>query len=396
VAGPDFSTPYWVKVVRAGDVFTGYSSPNGINWTVTSSVTNVMNSQIEIGMVVNSHTPTVFGLSKFDNVSLIFSNGQPLYVTAAGVAGTATGTQQPFQFTAQAFAGRVGQSSGTVTNANTTDDHTGKITAQGENASAGEVATNAFDNSTATKWLDFATNNPTTRASWIQYQYTNGAQCVVTQYTVSAANDVPARDPRDWRLRGSNDGGTNWATLDTRTGETFTNRLETHTYSFANTSGFNIYRFQIDSVKDPSTATCVQLSELEFIGAPASAYTWTFGDGGTSTAQNPVHNYTANGIYNVSVVAYDGVSTATNSFTVTVSLASISTPQWLPATAGMANHKFHITVAGQDGLSYVIEGTTNFKAWTPILTNTPTGGLLLFTDLVSTNMPRRFYRVHTP
>ncbi|HSY16989.1 MAG TPA: PKD domain-containing protein, partial [Candidatus Acidoferrales bacterium] len=284
-----------------------------------------------------------------------------------------------------------------VTNANTTDDHTGKITAQGENA-PGEVATNAFDNSTATKWLDFATNNPSTRASWIQYQYTNGAQCVVTQYTVSAANDSPERDPRDWRLRGSNDGGTNWITLDTRTGETFTNRFDTHTYGFTNAGGFNIYRFQIDSVKDPSTANSVQLSELEFIGAPvaANAYTWTFGDGGTSTAQNPVHNYTASGIYNVTVVAFDGVSTATNSFTVFASLATSSMPQWLPATAGMFNHKFHINAQGQDGLNYVVEGTTNFKTWTPIITNMPSGGLLLFTDAVSTNMPFRFYRVHTP
>ena len=354
-----------------------------------------MSSMIEVGMAVTSDQPTLFNLSSFDNVSLVFSNGQPLYVTAAATAGTATATQQPFQFNAQAFAGQTGKSFGTITNANTTDDHTGTITAQGQNAAGGEVAANAFDDNTATKWLDFATNNPATRASWIQYQYTNGAECVVTQYTVSSANDSPERDPRDWRLQGSND-GTNWTTLDTRTGQVFANRKETQTYSFTNTSAYNIHRFQIDSVSNPSTANSVQLSELEFIGAPASAYTWTFGDGGTSTQQNPVHNYTANGIYTVTVVAFDGVSTATNSFTVTAGLVASPTPQWLPATAGMANHKFHITVAGMDGLNYVIEGTTNFKTWTPIVTNMTSGGLLLFTDTVSTNMPLRFYRAHTP
>jgi PKD repeat protein len=140
----------------------------------------------------------------------------------------------------------------------------------------------------------------------------------------------------------------------------------------------------------------VQLSELQFIGAPASAFTWTFGDGGTSTLQNPVHNYTAGGIYTVTVVAFDGVSTATNTFTVTASLVASPTPQWLPATAGMTGHMFHIGVSGMDGVNYVIEGTTNFQSWTPIVTNTTSGGLLLFTDTVSTNMPLRFYRAHTP
>jgi len=397
VPGVNFAAPFFVKLVRAGDVFTGYSSPDASNWTLAGSVTNVMSSMVDFGMIVNSHVPTLFNVSKFGNVSLIFSNGQPLYVTAsAAAAGTATATEQTFQFTAQAFAGQAGSSFGSITNANTTEDHTGKITAQGENTPAGEVAVNAFDNTTATKWLDFATNNPATRASWIQYQYTNGAQCVVTQYTVSAANDEPARDPRDWRLRGSNDGGTNWTTLDTRVGQIFTNRFETHTYSFTNTSGYNVYRFQIDSVQDPTTAICVQLSELEFIGGPTSAFGWSFGDGGTSTAQNPVHNYTASGIYTVTVVAYDGVSKATNSFMVAVTLATSATPQWLPATAGMVNRKFHVSAQGVDGLSYVFEGTTNFKAWTPIVTNMPTGGLLLFTDNVSTNLPYRFYRVRTP
>ena len=34
ILGPDFSTPFWVKLVRAGDVFTGYSSPNSVSWDV--------------------------------------------------------------------------------------------------------------------------------------------------------------------------------------------------------------------------------------------------------------------------------------------------------------------------------------------------------------------------
>lgn len=36
------------------------------------------------------------------------------------------------------------------------------------------------------------------------------------------------------------------------------------------------------------------------IGTPTNYY-WTFGDGGTSTSQNPIHTYTASGYYNVSL-----------------------------------------------------------------------------------------------
>ena len=29
----DLSAPYWVKLVRSGNTFTGYRSPDGTNWT---------------------------------------------------------------------------------------------------------------------------------------------------------------------------------------------------------------------------------------------------------------------------------------------------------------------------------------------------------------------------
>jgi probable HAF family extracellular repeat protein len=149
----------------------------------------------------------------------------------------------------------------------TTDDLTGIITAQGENGAA-EGKAMAFDNSSSTKWLDFANANPSTRASWIQYQYASGAKYVVTKLTVTSANDAPERDPRDWNFLGSNDGGQTWVTLDTRTGETFGSRFQRKEYSFSNAAGYNIYRLQILCVSVPSSANAVQLAELEFIGLP--------------------------------------------------------------------------------------------------------------------------------
>ncbi len=390
IAGPYSGAPYWVKLIRADDLFTASASPDGTNWTAVGTLTNAMNTNILFGLALTAHNAALFNSSVFDNVSLVFSNGQPLYAVAGATLGTATVTNQFVQFTAQGFAGRLGNAS------NTTDDHLGTVTAQGDNSPAGEVAANAFDDTTATKWLDFATNNPATRASWIQYRYANGAQNVITQYTVASANDAPERDPRDWRLLGSNNGGTNWTTLDTRTGEFFTNRYETHSYNVANTTAFNIYRFQIDSVYYPLTANSVQLSELEFIGSPGCTYQWLFSDGTTSTQQNPQHVFTTNGTYAATVIAFDGAAMATNSVIFNIALASPAAPQWVANSAGMTGKKFHMSATGTTGANYIFEATTNFKSWTPLLTNSPAGGLLQFTDNVSTNFTFRFYRVRTP
>ena len=77
--------------------------------------------------------------------------------------------------------------------------------------------------------------------------------------------------------------------------------------------------------------------------------------------------------------------------------ANVTTPAptWLPGTTGLAANKFHISVQGVDGWNYVVEASTNLTAWTPLFTNTPNGGLLLFTDSVTANLRNRFYRVHS-
>ncbi len=62
----------------------------------------------------------------------------------------------------------------------------------------------------------------------------------------------------------------------------------------------------------------VQFSDLSS-GDPTS-WSWTFGDGGTSTAQNPSHTYTAAGVYTVSLTATNaqGSDTATKTGYITV------------------------------------------------------------------------------
>jgi hypothetical protein len=144
----------------------------------------------------------------------------------------------------------------------TTDDGTGTISAHGQNLPSEGMA-KAFDNSTATKWLDFSPSS-----SWIQYQYASNKRSVVTEYTLTSANDAQERDPKNWNILGSNDGGVNWVTLDTRTGELFTARFQKRSFSFTNSTAYNIYRLEITLVRDGATANSVQLAEIELIGTP--------------------------------------------------------------------------------------------------------------------------------
>ncbi|MFA4851514.1 MAG: PKD domain-containing protein [Bacteroidales bacterium] len=59
--------------------------------------------------------------------------------------------------------------------------------------------------------------------------------------------------------------------------------------------------------------------------ANATSYTWEFGDGGSSTLQNPVHTYTSNGTYTVTLIANNVCGSDTMSSLVTILLADIST-----------------------------------------------------------------------
>jgi uncharacterized repeat protein (TIGR01451 family) len=61
--------PYWLKVVRTGSSFKGYSSPDGFTWTLVGSQTISMGSSVYIGLAVTSHNDGTLCTAKFDNVT---------------------------------------------------------------------------------------------------------------------------------------------------------------------------------------------------------------------------------------------------------------------------------------------------------------------------------------
>ena len=63
------SAPYWVKLVRSGNTFTGYYSPNGTSWTQLGSATITMTSTVYAGLAVTAHDTAHLCTAMFDNVN---------------------------------------------------------------------------------------------------------------------------------------------------------------------------------------------------------------------------------------------------------------------------------------------------------------------------------------
>jgi hypothetical protein len=66
------TAPYWVKLVRSGNTFSGYCSPDGVTWTqVGTNQTFTMASSYYVGLPVTSHNNSLLNTSTFDNVSVV-------------------------------------------------------------------------------------------------------------------------------------------------------------------------------------------------------------------------------------------------------------------------------------------------------------------------------------
>ncbi|WP_285745098.1 GH92 family glycosyl hydrolase [Lentzea sp. NBRC 105346] len=115
-------------------------------------------------------------------------------------------------------------------------DKVNAVQANSENEEAGEVADNLTDGSANTKWLTFSTTG------WVRYGLREAV--TVKKYALTSANDVPERDPKDWTLQGSND-GTAWTTIDTQTGQSWTERFQTKIYDIASPQSFLYYKLDI-------------------------------------------------------------------------------------------------------------------------------------------------------
>jgi type II secretory pathway pseudopilin PulG len=66
--GSAVTAPYWVKLVRSGNTFTGYESADGGTWTLVGSVSITMAADVYIGLCVTSHSDGDICTAEIDNV----------------------------------------------------------------------------------------------------------------------------------------------------------------------------------------------------------------------------------------------------------------------------------------------------------------------------------------
>ncbi|XP_065852172.1 peptide-N(4)-(N-acetyl-beta-glucosaminyl)asparagine amidase [Euphorbia lathyris] len=137
--------------------------------------------------------------------------------------------------------------------------HSGSVLATGEELPFG-IATSAFDGLRASKWEE--PNGA--KGCWIMYKLADNQTHELVAYDIMSANDAPERDPMDWVVEGSNDGGTSWHVLDRRASQVFENRFERKLFE-VRSEGFvcNFFRFRFLAVKDVQSNSRLQLGCID-------------------------------------------------------------------------------------------------------------------------------------
>jgi hypothetical protein len=107
--------PYWVKVERSGNSFTGSLSPDGKTWTqLGTAQTITMTGPVLIGLALCSHSATVATGAEFSNVSFAGNVTGTWQVAEIGVAQPAGNSMESLYLTVKDTSGK----SKTVVNPN--------------------------------------------------------------------------------------------------------------------------------------------------------------------------------------------------------------------------------------------------------------------------------------
>jgi len=303
------SMPYWVKVERRGNVINTYLSQDGTSWAVgTVGVYANLPSTAYIGLFVCSVSTSTQIQTTFQGVSLTGGDGGNNYVpappaavdasssngkvtvrwlssanassynvlrsttngsgyssiasnvTTTGYTDTAVSNGTNYYYVIQAVnsagtSGNSRQETGSPKAPLADIAFGGTATASANGSSSTQGAAETFDTDAGTKW--FNGNGGTT--GWIMYDFGSGNNQTIKGYSITSASDVPGRDPKTWTLQGSNDGST-FTNLDSQSGQTFTYRQQTNTYSIGSPGSYRYYRLNVTA--NNGDASGLQMAEL--------------------------------------------------------------------------------------------------------------------------------------
>ncbi|KAL9225488.1 hypothetical protein vseg_001405 [Gypsophila vaccaria] len=137
--------------------------------------------------------------------------------------------------------------------------HSGSVLASGEELPFG-IASSAFDGLRFSKWEE--PNGA--KGSWIAYKLKEGQMCELLAYELMSANDAPERDPMDWTLEASTDGGSTWKILDRQTSQKFDSRFQRKLYKIESCSRqSNAFRFSFLAVRDAASNSRLQIGSID-------------------------------------------------------------------------------------------------------------------------------------
>ncbi|MEE4540630.1 GH92 family glycosyl hydrolase [Streptomyces sp. V4-01] len=142
-------------------------------------------------------------------------------------------------------------------------------------ASDGTNVSGLFDDTSGSR-VTFSNATPT-----VTYSYSGGAKQQATFYTLTSATNA-AQDPKSWTLQGSTD-GSNWTTLDTRTNESFPNRLQTRPFKITTPGSYSGYRLVVSAGNGDSRTA---LAEVELLATGSQAPGGTGGGTGAVVSAN--------------------------------------------------------------------------------------------------------------
>ena len=245
-------------------------------------------------------------------------------------------------------------------------------TVQGGNysQSGSESAEKIFDGSTGTKWCFTKTAD----YPWAAWKFDDGRRELINKYTVSTANDSPARDPKHWKIYGSMN-GSDWVEIDEQDNITWNSRYETKTFIMNQYISYNAYKFEFIERAGTDTWNMYQFSEWNLmlsnqpfitpgISYPQTVYTTSVGADPITIAPEQTSGY-FNWQINPTLPAGLSFSTSTGTITGSPTAGLEQTTFTVTATYNVNSQQytttFSLTVVACDLPNYV--SVTLRKDW---------------------------------